>query len=87
MTIQQDRRRTGKKIKQGSREERKECQVTTSREEIAQNQDLQKKMSISIVTRGMGAQGTGPKGTPVRVCVCFPCTKLGLGYFPPRILK
>ena len=62
----------GKKVEQGSREERKECQVTTSREEMPQNHDLQKEMSMSIVTRGAGAQGT-----PVRVCVCFSCTKLG----------
>lgn len=51
LAIQQDRRRTGKKVKQGSREERKNCQIKTPRKQISQYQDLQKKRSISITTR------------------------------------
>lgn len=51
LAIQQDSRRTGKKVKQGSREERKNCQIKTPRKQISQYQDLQKKMSISIMTR------------------------------------
>lgn len=40
MAIQQDSRRTGKKVKQGSREERKNCQIKTPRKQISQYQDL-----------------------------------------------
>lgn len=50
--VWQDSRRTGKKVKQGSREERKNCQIKTPRKQIPQYQDLQKKMFISIMTRG-----------------------------------
>lgn len=51
LAIQQDSRRTGKRVKQGSREERKNCQIKTPRKQISQYQDLQKKTSVSIMTR------------------------------------
>jgi hypothetical protein len=38
--VWQDSRRTGKKVKQGSREERKNCQIKTPRKQIPQYQDL-----------------------------------------------
>jgi len=47
LAIQQESRRTGKKVKQGSREERKNCQIKTPRKQISHIKTYRRKCPLA----------------------------------------